>query len=41
MIDDELDRIQKEVVVASFKVLSQHLPEGLRKTTKNLRIVDL
>jgi hypothetical protein len=29
-----LERMEEEVAVAFFKVLSQHLPEGLMKSTK-------
>jgi hypothetical protein len=28
IVNDELERMWKEVVVACFKVLPQHLPEG-------------
>jgi hypothetical protein len=31
-----MERIWKEMVIASFKVLSQHLHEQMRKTTKIL-----
>jgi hypothetical protein len=33
-MNDELERMWKEVVKAYFKELSQHLPGGLRKITK-------
>jgi hypothetical protein len=32
----ELERPWKEATVALFKVLTQHLPEGLKKTTGNV-----
>jgi hypothetical protein len=35
-VNNELDRVWKEAVMALFEVLSWHLPEGLRKTTKDL-----
>jgi len=35
-VNDELERMWKEVVVASFEIIFQHLLEGLRKTMKNL-----
>jgi hypothetical protein len=41
MVNNKLERIWKEAVVAYFKVLSWHLPEGLRKTTKTISQVRL
>jgi len=34
-VNDELGRIWKEAVVASFEQQSPHVPLGLRKTKKN------
>jgi len=36
IVTDELGRMWKVVVMAYFKILSQHLPTGLGKTMKNL-----
>jgi hypothetical protein len=31
LVSNELERIQKEAVIASFKALSQHLPGRLKE----------
>jgi hypothetical protein len=33
LVNNELERVWKEAVVAQFKVLSQHLTGGIEKTT--------
>jgi hypothetical protein len=38
-MNDELVRMWLEAVVAYHRILSRHLPGGLRKTTKYLRTV--
>jgi hypothetical protein len=40
-MNDELERMWKEAVVAKFKILSRYFLEGLRKTTNTLRIAGL
>jgi hypothetical protein len=35
-VSNELERMWKEAVMASFKVLSRHFPGGTAETTKNL-----
>jgi hypothetical protein len=41
-MNDELDRIFKEAVVAYFKVLSQHLPGGAKENhEKTFKILDI
>jgi hypothetical protein len=41
IMNNELERKWEEVVVAYFKVLSQHLPGGTEENTKNLSIAGL
>jgi hypothetical protein len=35
-MNNKLERMWKETVLASFQVLSQNVPGGLRKKTENL-----
>jgi hypothetical protein len=39
-VNDQLQRMEKKVVKPKFKVLSEHLPEGIKENRKELvRIV--